>query len=148
MDFEISIPTDDEGYILLQCPLCNELFKIKAEDYQDENIFEIHCPSCGLVSDNYLTDDIKDLALVKAKNYVNDQLYNSIKKMEKNFNKGIIEFKVGKKPKSEFEKEIDATVGDFIILLSSCCHKRIKISKSLQLSGYYCPFCGVRIDEI
>lgn len=147
MNFEISIPTDDDGYILLQCPLCGELFKIKPKDYQDEHVLEIHCPSCGLVSEDYLTDDIKDLAIAKVKNLLNDKVFDSMKKIEKKFNKGIIEFKVGKKPKSEFEKEIDATAGDFIVSSSSCCRKGIKISKSLQLSGHYCPFCGVWIDE-
>ena len=29
---EISIPADDQGFVLMQCPLCGEFFKIKPEE--------------------------------------------------------------------------------------------------------------------
>ena len=45
---EVSIPADDQGFVLMQCPLCGEFFKIKPGDYHAEDVIEIWCPSCGL----------------------------------------------------------------------------------------------------
>ena len=36
MVFQISVPTDEEGFVLLECPLCGELFKLNPSDYQDD----------------------------------------------------------------------------------------------------------------
>ena len=69
---EVSIPADDQGFVLMQCPLCGEFFKIKPEDYHAEDVIEIWCPSCGLKAENYFTDDVIELALKKTKNYAND----------------------------------------------------------------------------
>ena len=61
--FEISISTDNEGFALFRCPLCGELFGLRPSDYQDDGVFDIHCPACGLVSEDYFTDDVKELAM-------------------------------------------------------------------------------------
>ena len=50
--FTISIPTDEDGQVLLKCPVCNDLFKVDETVFGDDSVFEIHCPSCGIVSDN------------------------------------------------------------------------------------------------
>ena len=34
----ISIPTDDDGYILLQCPNCGTYFKAIPSDIQDDGV--------------------------------------------------------------------------------------------------------------
>ena len=35
---EVSIPADDQGFVLMQCSLCGEFFKIKPEDYHAEDV--------------------------------------------------------------------------------------------------------------
>ena len=103
---EVSIPADDQGFVLMQCPLCGEFFKIKPEDYHAEDVIEIWCPSCGLKAENYFTDDVIELALKKTKNYANDLIYNEMKKWEKKFKGSFISFKAGKKPQHEEEYPI------------------------------------------
>ena len=83
MNFQISIPTDNEGFVLLKCPICRNLFKLKPGDFQSDSVFSIYCPSCGLISDNYITEDVLELALKKANNYINDYLLREFKEMEK-----------------------------------------------------------------
>ena len=65
----ISIPADEDGFVLMQCPLCGEFFKVRAEDLNAEDVIEIWCPCCGLKSDTYFTKDVIELALKKAENY-------------------------------------------------------------------------------
>ncbi|MGX8797651.1 hypothetical protein ACR6HW_16565 [Fusibacter sp. JL298sf-3] len=60
---KISIPTDDYGYILLKCSHCGTFFKSTPDDIEDDRVLEIYCPSCGLISDNYLTEEVVELAM-------------------------------------------------------------------------------------
>ena len=49
----LSIPTDSEGFVLLQCDLCGSFFKFIPEDYEDEKVLDIWCPECGLQAENF-----------------------------------------------------------------------------------------------
>lgn len=72
--FKIRIPCDDDGFILLRCPHCGELFKLTAEDIDSDETLDIYCPSCGLSDSNFLTQDVIDLALAKTSNYAMDAI--------------------------------------------------------------------------
>lgn len=147
MEFSISIPADDDGYVLFRCPICKEYFKVTPDDFNDDKVSKIHCPSCGLVSDNYLTEEVIELAMAKTKNYMNDLIFDEMKKIERKHSKGPITFKAGKKPKPEYENRIEASTDDLVITNFPCCHRTIKISESLRIIGCYCPFCGGRNDD-
>ena len=67
--FEIRIPCDNDGFILLRCPHCDELFKLTAENIESDETLDIYCPSCGLCANNFLTQNVIDLALAKTSNY-------------------------------------------------------------------------------
>lgn len=106
VSFSISIPTDEEGYVLLKCSLCGELFKLKPGDFKDDSIFEVYCPACGLVSDSYVTDDVIELGMAMAENYMNDLITKEFKKLERQ-TKGIFIF-----GKLFFERIIYFTIFD------------------------------------
>ena len=53
--FNISIPSDEDGCVLFQCPNCGELFKVVVDEYESDSVLDIHCPLCGLISDNFFT---------------------------------------------------------------------------------------------
>ena len=55
INMTISIPTDNDGYVLLQCEHCGTYFKGTPSDLKDDGVFNIFCPSCGLISENYVT---------------------------------------------------------------------------------------------
>ena len=82
VNFEITIPSDNDGYILLQCEHCGEFFKCIAMDIEDDSILNIYCPSCGLISENYLTEDVVELAMTKSENYATNMIYNAFKNLE------------------------------------------------------------------
>lgn len=103
---EISIPTDDDGYVLLQCEHCGSYFKATPSDIEDDGVLEIFCPSCGLVSENYATEDVIELALAMAENVAMDMVYDTLKKMERQFRNSPISFKMNKRPKYEAENPI------------------------------------------
>lgn len=79
INMTISIPTDD-GYVLLQCEHCGTYFKATPSDLKDDGVLHIFCPSCGLISVNYITEDVLELAVKMVTNAVNDMIYNEFKK--------------------------------------------------------------------
>lgn len=144
---EVSIPADDDGFVLLQCTLCGEFFKIRPEDYQADDVIEIWCPSCGLKSDDYFTDDVLELAEKKAENYATDLIYNEMKKWERQFKGSFISFKVNRKPQSKEEYPIQYGIDALDVVKYPCCKRDSKIKPIYKICGSYCPFCGVRYEK-
>ena len=44
INMTISIPSDDDGYVLLQCEHCGTYFKGIPSDIEDEGVLHIFCP--------------------------------------------------------------------------------------------------------
>lgn len=147
ISMQIEIPADNDGFVLLQCPMCGEFFKLRPSDYEDDSVLEIHCPNCGLCGDNYVTNDVLDLAMTMAGNAVMELIHNEMKKWEKSFRTGPISFKAGKKPKREYEHPIHLTIEALEVKHYECCKKEAKIKPLLKICGHYCPFCGVKYFE-
>lgn len=141
--FKISIPSDEEGYVLLQCEYCGDFFKCTPGDIESEEVLNIYCPQCGLVSDNYITDDVMELAKAIATNYANDMINDFLKDMERKLASSGIKFKAGKKTKHEHECSIYSSVDSLVEKRFCCCERSAKINPLLKMSASYCPFCGV-----
>ena len=145
---EISIPADDEGYVLLKCEHCGSFFKAMPSDIKDDGVLRIFCPSCGLVSDTYITDDVLELAMNMVSNQVNDMIYDAFKDLERHSRNSMIKFKAGKKPRHESEDPIRSGIEALEICAFPCCARTAKIKPLLKMTGVYCPFCGVKNYEI
>ena len=143
--FRISIPADVDGYVLFQCPLCGGFFKLLVSDYEKADV--IYCPSCGMKSDNYITKDVIELAQTKLKNYAEEELYKTFKKLERETRGKIVSFKAGKKPKPEPENPIRNKLEAMQTARFECCDKTCKVKPLQIMTGCYCPFCGVKEYE-
>ena len=145
---EISIPTDDDGYVLLQCEHCGDYFKATPTDIEDDGVLEVYCPCCGLVSENYLTEDVIELAFAMMKNVAMDMVYDTFKKMECQFRNDLITLKMGKRPYHEAENPIRSGIDTLEITNFLCCKRSAKVKPLLKMTGCYCPFCGVKNYEV
>ena len=141
--FEIEIPSDNEGYVLMQCPKCGSLFKLHPSDISDDSVLDIRCPACGVVSKSFLTEDVIVYANVIAKNYAMNAIYEEMKTLEKQTCGGLISFKAGNKPRDEEMQPLSPAVEALIEVECDQCHKTAKVQPLLALSKYNCPFCGV-----
>lgn len=148
ISISIPVPPDVEGFVLLKCPNCGTYFKISPADLNDERILNVFCPSCGLIGDNYLTEDIRELAIAIANNYVMKTVHKEFKKLERQFKKGPIKIKAGKPPKLEKENPIHSGIEAMEKAYFPCCQRTAKIKPLLIMTGCYCPFCGVKNYEI
>ncbi len=141
--FEISIKSDEDGFILLQCSLCGEFFKILASDWNDESTINIWCPYCGLIGENYFTDEVIEIAMRIAENEANRILYNEFKKLERQTkNNKYMSFKSGNKPIDEIITPIKQRVDNLETKKYKCCNSEAKIRPVAIASGSYCPLCG------
>ena len=145
-NFEISIPADNDGFILMQCQLCGEFFKLTPDDIEAEDVLEIWCPSCGLKSEKYLTEDVVELAMKMAENSAMNLIFKEMKKLERNFQGRDLSFKVGKKPNPKSEDPIIAGIEILENHNYECCKRQAKIKPIVKMVGSYCPFCGVNYD--
>ncbi len=142
---KISIPTDDDGFVLLQCPKCGEYFKLPPDDIESDDVVDIYCPLCGLVSDTYITKDVVELAKAKALNKVLGDFYDEMKKLERKTRNSIIQVKANK-PQKEEEIPIKSTIDSMEIVDFECCNRQGKIRHLLNYCGCYCPYCGDQKD--
>lgn len=140
--FSISIPADEDGQVLLKCPVCGELFKVSGSVFGDDTIFELHCPNCGIVSEDYLTDDVLELAQEIVENYANDMIMKELKKFEKANKNSLFKIQVKSDYKRKTEQPIMLTVENMTSVEYPCCHIETKIKPILRICGGYCPYCG------
>lgn len=147
-ELSIEMPIDEDGFVLLQCNLCGEYFKMKAKDIEAEENISIWCPYCGLKGDNYIPEEVKEIAIKKAINEMNNMIYSSFKDLETSTRKNkSCRIKSGKKPKEEEIQPIKAKINKLEDKEYKCCKKKVKIKPLLIETGSYCPFCGGRYDE-
>lgn len=141
--FNISIPSDEDGFVLLQCEHCGEFFKCTPSDIESDEVLHIYCPSCDLVSDSYITDDVKQLAEAVVTNYANDLIYDFMKGLERKYSSGPLKIKAGKKPKHVHENAIYSCIDDLVVKHFACCNRSAKINPPLMMTASHCLFCGV-----
>lgn len=143
---EIPIPADNDGFVLFQCSLCGEFFKLAPSDFQADDVIEIWCPCCGLKSESYLTEDVIELAMKMTENIAVDMIFKEMKKWERQFKGSGVTFKAGRKPKLKSEDPIISGIEALEIQKYECCKRQAKIKPIVKISGSYCPFCGVNYD--
>lgn len=139
---EITIPTDNDGFVLLQCERCGEYFKITPTEIENDTNLFIYCPMCGMTSDTYVTEDVIELAKIMVKNHIEKEIYNSLKPLERTNRKSILKFKIGPKPVEDYETPITSGIDVLELKTFRCCNKQAKVHPLIKMSGSYCPFCG------
>lgn len=144
--FKIDVPSDDDGFVTLQCSFCNGRFKLTTEDFQSDDVIYTFCPYCGIQNEvnDLLTDEVLEQAYMIAQNYMNSIINEFVDGLEKSYrgNKHI-SFKRGKKLGMEddkilFERE------EMEIVQPTCCKRPVKTNPLEASLGIYCPFCGVK----
>lgn len=139
----VEIPPDSDGFIPMECPLCEERFGLRIEDIEDDEVLEVRCPHCGIASESYVTSEIIELAQTKLTNMALGLIHEEMKKLERKTKGKTIEVKAGKKPREEPEPPLVAEVNTLQAVCCESCGRTVKVSPLLALSVFTCPCCGV-----
>lgn len=142
VNIPFSIPLDDDGFVTLQCPFCDKHFKTSGGDFEDDSIYELFCPYCGLVAEpsDFLSDEAIEKGMRLAENHMYEILNGFKKDLEKTFkNNDFIKIKTGPEFKMNAQKTIieSDNIESYQLV---CCQRTIKAS--LIDDTLYCPFCG------
>lgn len=134
--FKIWVSTDEEGFVYLRCPDCGEKFMLQKKDLEDESTIDVWCPSCGLIHDSYINDEVRAVQEDLIKTYIEDTFKNS--KESKNNKVKVIE--------KNLEFQVGINTGDYKEFKFLCCSKIAKVNSLKLVEGMYCPFCGEMSD--
>ncbi len=145
--FKIKIPTDDDGFVLLKCSHCGTFFKLTPYDIEDDGVLSLFCPCCGLTSENFITDDVSELAYAILSNFAVNSIFDNFDEKVRTNRNNSIKFKVGKRPNPINERLINSGIHALNITTFQCCDRNAKVKPLLIMTGCYCPFCGVRSFE-
>lgn len=144
--FKIIVPGDNDGFVTLQCPFCEDRFKLTTIDFEREDIIEIFCPYCGLRHEHsfFLTDEVIEQAQIIASNYLKSKINQWAKDLERSSKSNKhVKFKAGKSLKMDAEK-ILFEKEELETYKPSCCQITVKTRPIHQIIAVYCPCCGVR----
>ncbi|MEE0613519.1 MAG: TFIIB-type zinc ribbon-containing protein [Collinsella stercoris] len=143
LSFTIEIPCDDDGFVLMQCPQCGELFKLRLSDYESDEVLEVYCPACGIASDSYLTDEVVELAMTIVQNKVIEELHGEMKRLERKTRDKAVSLQAGTSPKPDYEPPLKAPIDALAAVSCQHCGGEAKVSRLLKMSIFVCPLCGV-----
>ncbi|PNV67150.1 hypothetical protein [Enteroscipio rubneri] len=143
LNFAIEIPCDGDGFVLLQCSQCGELFKLRPDDCESDEVAEICCPSCGIASDSYVTDDVLEFAMAVAKNEAFSVLRKEMKELERKTKGRAVSFKAGNFPKPDDVPVLQPSIDTLAVATCTHCRRQMKVSLLLSMSVFVCPLCGV-----
>ena len=143
-----TIQGDSEGYITFSCPYCHSEFKLRAEEFQndDDPISELFCPYCGLAKEYaaFYSDDVIEKIQAMATNYMFQKLNAQLGKMARSTKNSII--KMTYKPLKEISiKELSELDTQETAFTCTMCGRHIKALYCIGVSKVFCPYCGVDI---
>ena len=150
-NIKFKIPIDNEGFISLNCPYCNCSFKLEFAIVDKENVIILYCPNCGLHSspNNFIPLKILKHAETLITNEIKKSLNDFTDNLEKTFKKNkYISFKKNKNFNIEIPEPLFETNHKLEPLELNCCNCKVKVLMTDKLTGIYCPYCGVKSNEI
>lgn len=150
VSFSFTIQGDIEGYVTFSCPYCHSDFKLRADEFQneDEPFTELFCPYCGLVKEvnAFYSEEVLEKAKALATNYFIEELNKTFGKMKRSINHSSSIIKMSFKPLKKVNvkelKEKDTQEESFEC---RACHHHVKVLYCSGVSKIFCPYCGVDI---
>ena len=144
MEIKISIPTDEDGFIEMECDYCNNRFMLHESVYSDDANLHFFCPICGLPNGigTFYCQEVLEAVRRKATNMMFGQIQKQLGPTIRKINRGGL-FKMSLNvPKQIPEKELYAPVKEYTLSHQDCCGIDVKTMEFDVQIGLYCPICG------
>ena len=142
----ISMPLDEEGFMMMQCPRCGDFFKVTSKDYEADDVEELWCPICGLKGNSFWPTEIIELARAKALNRVIGDLEKEITNIGTSTSRqSLISLKITVRSEHKREGEVLPAVDAFEKSKCGFCGRVTKLKPLVKYVGAFCAFCGERL---
>lgn len=143
--FSIEIPADDEGYFRLQCPHCDDEFKLRADEFEAEEPSELTCALCGMQGNASVfiaREDVQEVLRAEAVNRFREHLDDMFKDLERETRSSdFIQFERKGQMKKEDVPEL-REFSDLAVVDLPCCDRHAKVDPSAASSVVYCSYCS------
>lgn len=136
----ISLQSDENGLVTLQCDRCKSRFKVECDFLNNELEGDICCPVCGISEDlngfwpEEITEEVEKIAMME----VQDMFQQSLKGL----NSKHIKVKTTPVPRVNRELVFNNKDYDMQQITVKCCNKAIALMPADITAGFYCPYCG------
>ncbi len=137
---KISLQSDENGLVTLQCDRCKSRFKIDCAYLNDELEGEICCPICGI--DNELNTYYPEEVIEEARKIALMEAEKIIQKAFKGLNSKHIKVKTNPINRVDSDLVFKNKDYDMQIMTVHCCEKQIGLTAADVAAGFYCPYCG------
>jgi hypothetical protein len=138
---QISLPSDSDGFLSRECPLCGLIFKAKFGEGSDQPLS--HCPYCGYEGEDcwHTRDQIEYAKSVAASKFLGPEL-EKLKRELKRSSGRFIQFDLKGDIPDPPEPPMEVDDGLKIVRFP-CCNETVKVERHEKL---FCVICGMEIN--
>lgn len=137
---KITLQSDENGFVTLQCDRCKSRFKVDCAFLNDELQGEICCPICGISNElnTYYPEEVIEGAEKIAIMEAEEMIKNAFKSLNSKY------LKVKISPTNRVDTDLVFKNKDYDMqeLVVHCCEKKMALSPVDMAAGFYCPYCG------
>ena len=145
---ELTQFADSDGFVTYECPYCGSVFKLDAEDVNDDDfpIMDLFCPYCGLSGEmnRFISSEAQEAIEAMVQNHLADIVNKEFGKMTREINRagGLIHMEFSPLKKQHVKEVKDNDTVESIFTCDACV-KKVKVVPNAGLSKAFCPYCGV-----
>lgn len=145
IEVKLTVPSDDEGYIKMQCPYCHNYFKIRANEYDNKEkpIEELHCPYCSLIKQkqSFLTRELMEHGKALLENKIKEIINKEMRKACKNNSVDGLKMTYTPYEENYVPELTDKEEGEYKVKCKYC-ECSYKIYDLAENTITNCPYCG------
>ena len=137
---KMSLQSDENGLVTLQCDRCKSRFKMECSFLDDELEGEICCPVCGISekANTFLPEEVVEEAAKIAIMEAEEMIQGAFKGLNSKYIKVKVD-PVTPRDRNQVFKNRDY---DMQVVSVQCCQKEIALVPRDLSAGFYCPYCG------
>lgn len=139
----VSLPTDSDGFLSQECPVCKRRFKVKFGEGSEKPV--AYCPHCGHGGERcwWTTQQAQYFAGTAGREVVGPMLDDMARKINRTSRPGSsvklsVTVKHSPRPRIPREPEEPWSIVEF-----ACCGERVKLESACQ--DVHCIICGESI---
>lgn len=137
---KVTLQSDENGLVTLQCDRCKSRFKIECGYLNDELEGDICCPICGIseTPNTFWPEEVVEEAAKVAIMDVEEMIQQAFKGL----NSKQIKVKTTSVKRRDRELVFKNKDYDMNNITVHCCNKDVALMPNDIAAGFYCPYCG------
>lgn len=141
----LGIPADSHGFVSFSCPHCSYRFKLRTDQVQGNDVFQLFCPSCGLSGEpiSFLSEQAREAGMRLMENVAREAINESLKQFRQMRTRHV---KIKTNPLPKLPDITLVEPDDLTSVTLMCCGRHVKVDDGLLELNPFCPYCGVNID--